>query len=103
MKNYNITWRPQARGDLLALYEWIADQADPDTAYEYVSKIEAHAAALSAYPERGTARDDLAPGVRTIPYRRRTVIAYRVLDDMVEILAIAHAGRDLGRVFEEEL
>lgn len=103
MKNYNVTWRPQARGDLLALYEWIADQADPDTAYEYVSKIEAHAAALCTYPERGTARDDLAPGVRTVPYRRRTVIAYRVMDDMVEVLAIAHAGRDLGRVFEEEL
>lgn len=92
-------WRPQARGDLLSLYAWIAEQADPDTAYEYVSKIEAHAAALSSYPERGTARDDLAPGVRTIPYRRRTVIAYRVLDDMVEILAIAHAGRDLGGAF----
>ena len=99
MKNYNVTWRPQARGDLLALYEWIAEKADPDTAYEYVSKIEAHAEALSAYPERGTTRDDLALGVRTIPYRRRSVIAYRVLDDTVEILAIAHAGRDLGGSF----
>ena len=99
MKNYNVTWRPQARGDLLALYEWIADQADPDTAYEYVSKIEAHAAAFSTYPESGTAREDLAPGVRTIPYRRHTVIAYRVVEDMVEFLAIAYAVRDLGGSF----
>lgn len=102
MKQYRVVWRPKARNDLLALYEWIAEQADPDTAFEYASKIEAHAATLATFPERGTPRDNLAAGVRTSPYRRRTVIAYRALKDEVEILAIAHAGRDLGRVFEEE-
>jgi toxin ParE1/3/4 len=102
VKQYGIVWRAQARDDLLALYEWIAEQADPDTAFEYTSQIEAHATKLANFPERGTPRDDLAPGVRTTPYRRRTVIAYRVLDDAVEILAIAHAGRDLGRVFKDE-
>ena len=101
MKQYRVVWRPQARDDLLALYKWIAEQADPDTAFEYASKIEVHTTKLATFPERGTPRDDHAPGVRTTPYRRRTVIAYRVLDE-VEILAIAHAGRDLGRVFEEE-
>jgi toxin ParE1/3/4 len=102
VKSYAIVWRPQARDDLLSLYEWIADQADPETAFDYTGKIEAHAAKLAAFPERGAPRDDLAKGVRTTPYRRRTVIAYRVLDDAVEILAVAHAGRDLGRVFENE-
>ena len=102
MKAYRIVWRPQARDDLLALYEWIAGEADPDTAFDYTSKIEAHAARLSQFPERGTPRDDLVPGLRTIPYRRRTVIGYRVLDDEVEILAIAHGGRDLGRIFDEK-
>jgi toxin ParE1/3/4 len=102
VKSYAIVWRPQARADLLSLYEWIADQADPDTAFDYTRLIEAHAAKLATFPERGTPRDDLAKGVRTIPYRRRTVIAYRVLADAVEIVAIAHAGRDLGRAFEGE-
>ncbi len=102
MKQYAVVWRPQARDDLLALYEWIAEQADADTAFEYTRLIEAHATKLATFPERGTPRDDLAAGVRTTPYRRRTVIAYRVLDEEVEILTIAHAGRDLGRVFEEE-
>jgi toxin ParE1/3/4 len=84
---------------LLALDGWIAEQADPNTAYKYINKIAAHAATPSTYTERGASRDDLSPGVRIIPYRRRTMIAYRVLDDMVEILAIAHAGRDLGGAF----
>jgi toxin ParE1/3/4 len=102
LKQYRIVWHRKARADLLALYDWIAEQADPDTAFDYTRKIEAHAAKLADFPERGTPRDDLVPGLRTIPYRRRAVIAYRELDDEVEILAIAHGGRDLGREFGEE-
>ena len=102
MKQYEIIWHPKARADLLDLYNWIAEQADPDTAFEYTSKIEAQTDKLGNCPERGTPRDDLVPRMRTIPYRRRTLIAYRVLDESVEILAIVHGGRSLGRVFEEE-
>jgi toxin ParE1/3/4 len=49
---------------------------------------------MQAFPERGTRRDDLAPGVRTIGFERRVTIAFRVLEDAVEILAVAYAGRD---------
>jgi toxin ParE1/3/4 len=102
LKQYEIIWHPKARADLLDLYNWIAEQADPYTAFEYTSKIEAQTAKLGNFPELGTPRDDLIPHMRTIPYRRRTMIAYRVLDEGVEILAIVHGGRDLGRVFDEE-
>ena len=102
MKQYDVVWHRKARADLLNLYDWIAEQADPDTAFDYTSKIEAHAAKLAHFPECGTPRDDLAPGLRTIPYRRRTVIAYQVLEGEVEILAVVHGGRDLGRVFGKE-
>ena len=102
MKHYRIVWHPKARTDLLALYDWIAEQADSDTAFEYTSKIEGHTAKLANFAERGMPRDDLAKGMRTIPYRRRTVIAYRVLEEEVEILTIVHGGRDFGRVFEGE-
>ncbi len=94
MKPYAIVWRPAARNDLLALYEWIAERADPDTAFDYTSRIEAHAAKLAEFPERGTPRDDLVLGLRTTPYTRRTVIAYRVNGDEVEILRLVHAGQD---------
>ena len=100
MKQYRVVWRPLARADLLALYDWIAGHADPDTAFAYSSKIEAHAAKLATYPERGTPRDDLVPGLRTMPYRRKVVIAYRVLEDEVEILRLVHSGKDLGGAFD---
>jgi hypothetical protein len=38
--------------------------------------------------------------MRTIPYRRRTVIGYRVVGNIVEIIGLAHGGQDLGGAFE---
>ncbi len=101
MKRYAVVWRPDARADLLALYDWIAARADPDTAFDYTSRIEAHAEKLAEFPERGTPRDDLVPGMRTTPYRRRTIIAYRVVGGEVEILRLVHAGRDWDNAAEE--
>ena len=90
-----VVWRQTATDDLYRLYDWIADRADPETAFAYTCAIEAHAAELAVFPERGTPRDDIAPGVRTLNFRGRTVIAYRV-DEAVELLRIFHAGQELG-------
>lgn len=98
---HKIIWRPSARADLLALYNWIAEQAGTEIAFSYTSRIEALTRKLASFPERGNPRDDLHPGVRTIGYRRRTVIAYRMVGGEVEILHVAHGGRDLGGVFDE--
>jgi toxin ParE1/3/4 len=94
-KPRRVVWRQTATDDLYRLYDWIADRADPDTAFAYTSAIEAHAADLATYPHRGTPRDDIAPGVRTLNFRGRTVIAYLV-GEAVEVLRIFHAGRELG-------
>ena len=100
MKAHQIVWRPSARDDLLSLYDWIAGQADPATAYDYTAAIEAHVRKLSHFPDRGSPSEDLGEGIRTTPYRRRTIIAYRVVDDAVEIVRLVHGGQVLGGVFE---
>ena len=69
MKRYTVVWRPSAQYDLLALYEWIADRADLRTAFDYTSRIEAHAAKLAEFPERGTPRDDWSPVCAPRPTR----------------------------------
>lgn len=70
-------------------------------ASDYTSRIDSHAAKLAHFPHRGTPRDDLAPGFRTITYRRRTIIAYKVIGEEVEIWHILHGGRDPTGVFDE--
>ena len=79
--------------DLLALSDWLTDRAGPQVADEYTDKIESYIERLRVYPYRGNPRDDVEPGLRTIPYRRRTTIVYRVIDDRVEVVRVSHAGK----------
>lgn len=50
--------------------------------------------AFSTFPHRGTRRDDIRPGLRTVGYRRRATIAFEVTDDTVNILGIYYGGQD---------
>jgi toxin ParE1/3/4 len=50
---------------------------------------------LATFSKRGTRRDGIESGLRTIGFERRVTIAFRVLaDDTVEIVTITYAGRD---------
>ena len=99
--NLPVDWRETAQADLLELYDWLATLAGQDAATAYTDAVVAHVARLADLPGWGSPRDDLAPGIRTISYRRRTTIAYRQLEDKIEIVHLAHGGRDLGRDFVE--
>ena len=94
-----LVYRPAAEADLHAIDDWIAEHADPLTAYAYVSRIHAACRSLTDAPDRGTPRDDLEPGLRSISFRRRATIYYRVDARVVEIVRILSRGADAGRAF----
>ena len=94
-----VHFHPNAEADLFGLYNYIATHAGLTVAGEYIERLEAACLTLATYSERGTKRDDLQPGIRTIGFERRATIAFRVLKERVEIMAIAYGGRD----FEAEL
>lgn len=96
MKDFRIVWQSDARSDLIAIYNWIADATDPETALGFINAIKDHTERLATFPMRGRPREDIGPGIRTVPFRRRTLIAYRVHARSVEILRVAYAGRQLG-------
>ena len=91
---HEVYFRPQAEADLIALYEYIAGRSGVAVAGGYIDRIEAACMALANFPERGTRRDDLVPGLRTIGFERRVTIAFRVLKNRVEVVTIAYGGRD---------
>lgn len=99
---HEVVWRPEARDDLYAVYDWIAGQADPNTAFAFTAKIEAFALRLSHFPKRGTPRFSLSSGLRTVTYQRRMIIAYRVEDGTVQILRLIDTARDFVRTFESK-
>lgn len=92
-----IYFRPEAEADLIRLYEYIAEDSGAGIAAGYIERIEAACLALADFPERGTRRDDLLPGLRTIGFERRATLAFRVLKTRVEIVTIAYGGRDFER------
>jgi toxin ParE1/3/4 len=98
VKEYRVIFRPLARGDLLDLDDYITAQSGTFVSTNYVDRLTIACLSLSIFPERGTRRDDLKPGLRTIGFERRATIAFRVLDHHVEILRIFHGGRDYENI-----
>ncbi|CAN5229247.1 hypothetical protein BH09ACT3_BH09ACT3_03650 [soil metagenome] len=90
-----IVYSPRARQQLTDLYLWIAEQSGfPDRAEGYVSAIFDYCGGLAEVPMIGLARDDLRPGLRTIGFRRRAVIAFAVHEATVEIHGVYYGGQD---------
>ncbi len=89
-----MVFTPEAEDHLDDLYRYIADAAAPDIAAGYVVAVITYCEGLAEFPHRGLARDDTRPGLRTTSYKKRTVVAFAVLDDVVAIIGIFHGGRD---------
>jgi len=94
MKKYEISFRPLAEADLLRLYEYIVEASGPAVAGGYIDRLEAACLALESFPERGTRRDDIRPGLRIIGFERRATIVFQVLESEVLIVRIFYGGQD---------
>lgn len=95
-----VVFSPEARDDLLNLYRYIAEHSGADRAIGYLDRVEAFCRSLSTFPERGTPRDDLFPGLRVVGFERRVAIAFHIDPGTVTIDRILYGGRDLGLLKE---
>jgi toxin ParE1/3/4 len=100
----NLIWRPQAREDLLVIYEFIGLE-NPAAAERLFTAIEAKAALLVYHPRLGLRRPDIESAARILlegPY----LILYETHPDTddgpieeVEVVRIVDGRRDLTRPF----
>jgi toxin ParE1/3/4 len=97
--SHRIEFSPEALGDLIDLYDYIALRDGAERAIGYIDRIEDCCRNLSVFPERGIKRDDLRRGLRILGFECRAVIAFLVIADAVTILRILYGGRDLDTVF----
>lgn len=100
MKRRAVVFAPEARQDLFELYDYIAAKSGPDRAMGYVERIEAFCLGFAVIAERGTKRDELRMGLRTIGLGRRLTVAFHVDPGTVTIDRILYGGRDLGKLFK---
>ena len=96
-----VVFAESAKADLDDIFAWIADHAGVEVALAYTSRIEHFCRKMTLFPQRGTRRDDLRPGLRTIGFERRATIAFTVKGEDVIILRILYGGRSLDLAFGE--
>ena len=95
---YIVKLSPQAEADLQNIYIYISKMASPVVARGYVNRILQYLAGFDLFPERGTLRDDIRPGLRIVGFERRVTIAFFVEGNDVVVLNILYAGRQLPSV-----
>lgn len=94
MKRRIVEFSDDAIDDLNALYDWIADKADPVTALSYIERLEKYCRGFDVASERGELRSDIRPGLRVTGFEKRITIAFIVEDTRVVILRLFYGGRD---------
>ena len=67
----------------------------------FIDDVDAKFHLLAEQPMIGRGREELAPGVRSLPFGRY-VIFYEVIPDGIAIVRVLHGARDLGLLFEGE-
>jgi len=95
MQRLPVVLREEAIADLEEIYRYIAEQSGlPETAWRFVQRIRIRCERIGDAPHGGHKRDDLVPGLRTVPFERSAVIAYLVEDGLVRVTNIFYGGRD---------
>ena len=97
MRRRRVSFRPRADADLFGLYHQVAEEAGDTVAGDYVERIETFCRKLEVFPERGTRRDDIRPGIRTIGFERRATIVFQVKRSEVVIIRIFYGGQNWER------
>ena len=89
-----VRFAPEALTDLFTLYDTIAKDSGEVRARGFTDRIVATCRGLTTYPERGTPRGDLRPGLRTTTYRRRVTIAYHITSTAIIVDRVFYGGRN---------
>jgi toxin ParE1/3/4 len=82
-----------AEKDLREIGDYIAS-GNPQRAVSFIKELLNHSKRIASIPAGYTARDDIAPGLRSCPHKNY-IIFYTTTDSVVRIERIIHASRDV--------
>ena len=85
---------PAARADLMGIADYIAESS-PQTALDFVDKLEARCLTIGKLPQGYRLRPELAQDMRSVVFAKY-LIFYRAAEDVVRIERILHGSRNLS-------
>ena len=91
----------EAALDVDALWDYTAERWNPEQADTLVDTLEGKFRLLCEYPALGRSREELFPGLRSLPVRG-FVILYQVFEGTLEIARVLHGARDIEGLFDLE-
>ena len=95
IRRLEVEYRESASDDLTNIFTHIAEATgSPDVALRFVLRIEDRCQNIGNAPRGGRSRDDIAPGLRTVPFEHSAVITYVIESDVIRIVNIFYGGRD---------
>ena len=97
-----VAYAPEAADDLRRLHDYILERSSVGLAVAYTSRLHRFCQGLGHFPERGSRRDDLAPGLRVVGFERRVTVAFHIDGDRVIIDHLFYGGRSLDHAFASE-
>ena len=81
--------------DLAEIGQYLTTRFSERNAERYVQRIIRECLSLALAPHRGSKRDDVRPGIRTVGFERRATIIFQVKKDEVLILGVYYGGREI--------
>jgi len=100
LKTYEVSFRPQARRDMIAQLRYIVDKAGPTIAHNYLLRIKTFCLSLATFPLRGTEIPGDPKGIRTVGFERKVTILFLVEGNTVRILRVLFGGQDIPAAIE---
>jgi toxin ParE1/3/4 len=101
VKQFEVILSEPAINYILNIYKWIYEIShNAITAQKFTDRLTASCGKIGNAPYGGKPRDDLMVVLRTVPFEKRTIIAYIVVNDVVEITNVFYGGRDYEALFE---
>ncbi|MGK9263045.1 type II toxin-antitoxin system RelE/ParE family toxin [Sinorhizobium meliloti] len=95
MRHYTVRLSPEAQTELVHIYGYVVERSgSTDTADRYIERISGFLSSFDVFPERGTIRDEMRPGLRIIGFEGSTSVAFVVEDADVVILRVLAGGRE---------
>jgi toxin ParE1/3/4 len=91
---------PTASRDIESVMDYLAEKVGFEMAERFLEKINAKFELLAKFPQIGRRRDELYPGLRSVPLEDY-LIFYCLVPEGIEVIRVVGGYRDLEALFAE--
>jgi toxin ParE1/3/4 len=94
-------WSPDAVSDLDRLWDYLASAAGPATADRVLRDVQHVVMTLAEFPQAGRSRNELRPGLRSLPVGAH-IVFYRIVEGRPQIIRVIDGRQDIAVIFADE-